>query len=196
MKRNSQWVHRTRRADGFTIVEMAIVLVIIGLLTAMALPRIDLAHFQVDSAARGVATSLVAAQRLAVTKQHDVTIMFDVPNRSMRIHEDANNDGIINGGERVRGMPLGDGIGYGLAGAPVRAMGSGPVGFTQLRSALPSVTFHRNGSASEEGGFYVSSVKAITGGTRPQDTRAIEIERSTGRVNLWKYAPPVWKRGF
>ena len=185
-----------RQAGGFTIIEMAIVVVIIGLMAAIALPRIDLQKFQVDSAMQGLGTTLVAAQREAVSRQYDVIVMFDAGNNALRIHEDANIDGVVNGAERVRGVDLGEGIGFGLAGAPARTMGPGPVVFTQLRSGLPAVTFHRNGSASEAGGFYITSLRAINSGTRPQDARAIELERATGRVTWYKYVPPAWKRWF
>ena len=31
----------------------------------------------------------------------------------------------------------------------------------------------------------------------PEDTRAIEVERSTGRVSWYRFGPPsTWKRGF
>jgi hypothetical protein len=53
--------------------------------------------------------------------------------------------------------------------------------------------FHRTGSASEAKGVYITSLR--TG--HPEDTRALEIERSTGRVSWYRFQPPSsWKRGF
>jgi hypothetical protein len=53
--------------------------------------------------------------------------------------------------------------------------------------------FHRTGSASEAKGVYITSQR--TG--HPEDTRALEVERSTGRVSWYRFQPPSsWKRGF
>lgn len=181
---------------GFTMIEVIMVMVIIGLLAGFALPRIDIQRYRVESAMQGIGTTMLAAQRLAVTKQYDVVVMLDVANQSLRILEDANNDGIITTGERARGIPLGDQVVFGRGAAPVRSMGPGPIEFTKLVNGLPAVTFHRSGSASEEGGFYLTSKWAATTGARASDTRAIEIERATGRASWFRYTPPTWTRGF
>jgi hypothetical protein len=122
--------------------------------------------------------------------------MFDVANQSLRILEDADNDGVAGGTERVRGFPLGDEVVFGRASAPARAMGPGPVEFTKLVGGMPAITFHRSGSASEEGGFYLTSKAAANTGARESDSRAIEIERATGRASWFRYTPPTWTRGF
>jgi hypothetical protein len=61
---------------------------------------------------------------------------------------------------------------------------------------MPAVVFHRDGSASEAGGFYLTSTRAATSGAHVEDTRAIELERATGRASWYKYGPPLWRRAF
>src|SRR5262252_3964713 len=100
-------------ALGFTLIEMLIVLVVIGLVVGIAAPKIDVTKFRVQSAMQGVGMTMLAVERQAITQQHDVIVMFDVPNNLIRIHDDANNNGIVDPGERVRGMPLGEGIVFG-----------------------------------------------------------------------------------
>jgi hypothetical protein len=145
---------------------------------------------------QGVGMTLLAAERQAITQQHDVILLFDVPNNLIRIHDDANNNGVIDAGERVRGVSLGDGIVFGRATATARPMGGGPVTFTKVLSGLPALVFHRDGSASEAGGFYLTSIRAATSGVHLEDTRSIELERATGRASWYKYGNSVWTRAF
>ena len=122
---------------GFTLIEMLIVMVILGLVVAFAAPKIDMTKFRVESSMQGIGMTMLAAERQAITQQHDVILLFDVPNNVIRIHDDANNNGVMDAGERVRGVPLGDGIVFGRATAPARPMGAGPVTFTKVLQWVP-----------------------------------------------------------
>lgn len=186
---------RRLREFGFTLIELLIVIVIIGIVASFALPRIDYTRFRVDSTMRGVGTSLLAAQRRAVTAQHDVVVTFDAATNAVRLIEDANNNGAIDAGERTRGIPLGEQVVIGLGGAPAHPVGAGPVTFTKTFGGLPAVTFHRNGAASERGGVYFTSRRAVLSGSISNDTRLLEIERATGRVSWYSYRGG-WQRGF
>lgn len=181
---------------GFTIVELTVVLVIAGLLVGFAAPRIDFARFEIQGAVQRVSTTLMAAQRAAIKRQHDVIVAFDVENGLIRVHEDGDNNGVIDAGESVRYVELGEAIVFGRAGAGVGPIGEDDVSFSRTQDGLPVVVFHRNGSASEEGGFYITSRRAMVTGTRPEDAHAIQVDRATGRVSWFRYAPPNWGRGF
>ena len=181
---------------GFTLVEMLIVLVVIGIVVGLAAPKIDVMKYRVESAMQGVGTALLAVERQAITQGHDVIVMFDVPNNLIRIHDDANNNGIVDPGERVRGLPLGEGIVFGRAGVTPRPMGPAAVNFTKVVAGLPAVVFHRDGSASEAGGFYLTSLRAATNGVHLDDTRAVELERATGRALWFKYGAGNWVEAF
>jgi hypothetical protein len=71
-------------------------------------------------------------------------------------------------------------------------MGGNPINFTKQVGGMPAVVFHRDGSASEFGGFYLT----FATGNRAKDTRAVEIERATGRAVWYRYSPPSWRRIF
>jgi prepilin-type N-terminal cleavage/methylation domain-containing protein len=183
---------------GFTSLEVLLVVAIIGILAVVALPRIDLYRIQANSAVQVLSTTMVATQREALTKQHDMILTFDVANRRMRLIWDANSNAVIDGNERIRTIPLDDRIAFGRGGAPARAFGGGPINFNKSINGLPALIFHRNGSASGIGGFYVTTTRAVLdGGTKwNRDTRAVEIVRATGRTEWFKYNGTAWTRGF
>src|SRR5437016_4456543 len=148
---------------GFTLLEMLLVIVIFGFLLTLVAPKIDLQKFTVDSAMQSAGTTLLVAQRLAVTRQHNIIVAFDVPAEAMRILDDANNNGQADPGEHLRVVPLAEHIVYGQGGAPPLGTWAGPISFTKTFATLPAVTFHRDGSASEAGAVYLTTARAAAG---------------------------------
>jgi prepilin-type N-terminal cleavage/methylation domain-containing protein len=183
---------------GFTTLEILLVVAIMGILAVVALPRIDLYRIQANSAVQILSTTMVATQREAITKQHDMILTFDAANRRMRLTWDANSNAVIDAGERSKMIPLDTRVSFGLGGAPARAFGNAAIDFTKVVNGLPALIFHRNGSASGVGGFYVTSTRAVLDGTTKwnRDTRAVEIVRATGRTEWFKYNGTAWTRGF
>lgn len=189
-------MHGSRRARGFTIIELLMVLILIGVLAAFAAPRIDLIGHRANGAMQGVGTTLLAAQRLALTRQHDVVVVFDDVAGVVRVHDDGNDNGVVDAGEHVSVTPLGDLVVFGLGGAPPLDGGAGAVTFTRTEGGRPAVTFHRSGSASESGVAYLTSRRAMANSGFAEDTRAIQVERATGRASWYRYRPSGWQRGF
>lgn len=178
------------------MVELLIVMSVIGLLLAMVAPRIDVARIRVDSEIQNLALTMNAAQRLAVLNQHDISIIFDASANAIRVHQDENNDGLVNGGESVRWVEMEDGVTFGRTGAPgFLPTSASPVSFTGKVSGLPALTFRRNGSASEYGGFYITAGGGPAGGLGAEYVRGIEVERSTGQVTCMTYASGSWEVG-
>jgi prepilin-type N-terminal cleavage/methylation domain-containing protein len=193
--------HRTtgqQSKAGFTLVEMIIIVVIIGLTAAIALPTVDYAHYRVNSAMRGIGMTLMGTQRFAVSSQHDEIVMFDSAASALRVLDDANNNHVADPGERFRAVSLGESVVLGRGPAPANAaVGSATVTFTKVVNGLPAVTFHRNGAASEYGGFYLTSQRALSGGSKyAADARLVVIERATGRVTWYRYDGSTWAEGF
>jgi type II secretory pathway pseudopilin PulG len=188
---------RARPRGGFTLIEAVIVFSIVSVLVAMAAPLIDVTEYRMNGAVREVAATLAGAQQRAVLRQHDVIVSFDAQQRWLRIHADADNDGDLDVGELVHYAPLGEGVAFGLGSAPPRPHGSAAINFDAPPGELPRIVFHRNGSASESGGFYLTSERALRSGSYSKDSRSIEIERATGRVAWYRYDDKSgWRRVF
>jgi prepilin-type N-terminal cleavage/methylation domain-containing protein len=185
------------RAAGYSMAEVLVVLVLMGILASIAIPRMDISGFQSDGGVQTVASTLMAAQRAAVARQHDVVVAFDVAGRRLRVHDDVNGNGDIDAGEAVRWVELGDGAVFGRGTAAVHSqLGADAVSFTEQQGGLPAVTFFRAGSASQEGGAYVTSARAEAQGHNATATRAVVVDRSTGRTGWWKHGSGGWERGF
>ena len=189
---------RPTRRTAFTLIELLIVVTLIGIILGFAVWKIDIARYQINGDQQVVGSALIASQRQAIAKQHNVIVVFDNAHSVMRIISDNNNDGRLNAGEAVRSIALGERVRYGLGYATAMPWGSSPISFTGTEgsSGLPAVTFYRNGSASESKGVYLCSTRALTDAAYAKDVRAIHVERATGRAEWFHYDGSTWVRGF
>ncbi len=174
----------TRR--GFSLIEMLIVIIMIGLLAGVAASRLDWTRYRADSQARGLLATLNVAQRTAVSLQNDIRV--DVPSASaLRVHEDTDNDGVVDGSERVTYHQMGDGFRLGKG-----SMSSTPAPADPTDLATITVVFRRDGTASRAGTYYLSA-------PQPDATckycRAVALARATGRTVYYSRATGSWNRG-
>ncbi len=179
---------------GFTIIELITTLSLIAVMTSIVAPQINLSRFRLDSALNEVASAVIASKSQAILRQHDVILVFDVAESEFRILLDENNNGTADDGEQFGTVQLGEGARFGLGAAPAFSSGTAPITFTKRFGGLPRLSFHRNGSASEEGVIYLTSSRALIGGF-PEDARAIAIDRATGQVRCMSYSSLEWEGG-
>jgi prepilin-type N-terminal cleavage/methylation domain-containing protein len=183
------------RVSGFTILELLMVMAIIAIISAVALPKLDFSRYRIDAGVRGLAAGLQRAQRMAVTNQSNVNVVFVTAQSAIRIHEDENNNNVMDPNERVRQYPLGEGVEFGLGPTPTRLYTPAPITFTRQLGGLPELIFRRDGSASENGAIYITSINA-TARNRTQDARSVELIEATGRIEWWRYTGAAWQRKF
>lgn len=175
-----------------TIPELMMVCTIVGIVAATALPRIDTVRPQADAAAALVRATLQQAHRAAIQRQYDVVVSVDVPNRRLRVFQDSTNDGVIAVSDPVRWVPLDPGAAFAVPARPLPG-GAGGVALTgtKLVAGLPSVTFHRGGSASGDATLYVT----VTGRAGRTERRAITLVRGTGATTAWREVAGAWQQG-
>ena len=200
MKRSgmSRPVTATRRCAsrlwrrGFTLLELLIVLAIIGIVATIVIPRVNFTQFQVDAAARLIRINLQNAQRLAVTRQYDVIVSFNLANNRLRIVEDGNNNGAVDTGERVSWRVLEDSVRLAVPPAGLNGVVTAQVTGANLKTidGMPSVIFRRDGAASSDLEVYLTSKRANS-----NDYRAVQIVQATGRTDWFKYIGGKWKQG-
>lgn len=185
---------------GFTLVEMLIVITMMAIVAAMALPRVNVSRIQSKSSIQALGTTMLAMQREAIARQHNIVVMVDTVQRQLRVLYDANDNLAINSGERIRGIPLGEGIQFGRpTTVPVRAFGGAAINFTtqETTTSLPAIVFFRNGSAREFGGVYLTTRLALAGDPdHSNETWAMEMIRATGRAEWMRWNGSTWMRGF
>lgn len=166
--------------------ELVIVLVIMGVVTALALPKLNLSGNRVEAIAQQMRSVFMTSQRTSITRQFDVIISIDTVRSELRIAEDTNNNGIIDPGEVRLWRPTGQSEGN-IFAVPPKGFTTSSVSSSVIGSALtqvnglPSITFHRDGSASSDAEVYVANKSK--GRT---EFRLITLTRSTGRTDLYK----------
>lgn len=176
---------RMRVRRGFTLAEMMVVVVIAGMMVALAIPRVDTTKWRADAIATIVRTTLQYAQRQAITRQHDMVVSFDTTGERIRTFWDQNNSGTINTTERVtwRGLDVGvlftDPSVQGVSGGTITKPVNGAAIATL--TGYPTVTFHRDGSVSTDAEIYI---KVAAHG--PPWYRAIRLTQATGRVDWFR----------
>jgi prepilin-type N-terminal cleavage/methylation domain-containing protein len=185
-----------QRRPGFSLMELVFVLVMAAILLGIGVSKVDVTRFRVNSAIQVLGTTMLTAQRQAVTQQHDVIVFFDTAYKRLQILEDRNNNGAADATEHMRAVPLGELIVFGRGAAPAMSFGTAPVSIVKQIGGRPALVFHRDGSASEVGGFYITSLRALRGGDRPDDARAVRIDRATGRASYFRYRADGWQKIF
>jgi Tfp pilus assembly protein FimT len=182
---------------GFTVIELVQVMLVTGIMMSFAATRIDWMSMQVNSATRQVSTTLLAAQRLAVLRQHAIVLALDTVGNRLRVHEDRNNNGVIDAGEKTTYLQLEEVVTFGRGSARAyEKLGSSAVTFARKQDGMPAITFNRSGSTSEMGGFYLTSKRAYGRNPHAKYARAFDVNRATGRVSLFFFDGTEWRQNF
>lgn len=175
---------------GFTTVELVVVVIIVGLMAALVLPKVRVDNAAVDSAARSLQLSMLSAQRDAVARAHNVLVRVDTDAHTVSVVWDENGNGQADEGERSRPIMLPEAVRFAappgvppLDGAPPEADSTGT-----------TIVLQRNGAADAVHTIYVTSARSLAG-FQPVEARAVRITRATGRPVWFAWTGSEWRRG-
>jgi prepilin-type N-terminal cleavage/methylation domain-containing protein len=187
------------RTKGFTLIELLIVMVILGVLAAIAIPGFSvwLPNYRLKSAASALYSNLQLAKLKAIRTNGDYAVLFDAGNgRYQIISGGADRDYSTAGDNDTETTVLfstyGSNIGYGHgnAGAPVDAVRGfdNEVTFNDSVEGDDIVIFNYRGMINPQvnsgGEVYLHNTKNIT--------RAIEVG-PTGVITLQKWTNGAWE---
>lgn len=180
----------SNRRRGFTTVELAVVIIIVGLMAALVLPKVRVDNSAVDSAARSLQLSMLSAQRDAVARAHNVLVRVDGDQHRVSVVWDQNGNGEVDSGERSRPIMLPEAVRF--APPPgVPPLDGGP---TVVNGPITTIVLQRNGAADAVHTVYVTSARSLAG-FQPVEARAVRITRATGRPVWYAWTGTEWRRG-
>jgi prepilin-type N-terminal cleavage/methylation domain-containing protein len=180
-------LHRRIRR-GWTMIEMSIVIAVVVLLAAIALPNIDFARYRMDANARTVQNQFIAQQLTAIQKNMPVIVTIVYDQGRLAITEDANSNGIADSTEYTYNRTLVEGAQFVIPPVSIDSAtpyyATGP-GLTYLNQTYmyPTVTFYPNGSTSGDVVIYIGSTAG-----RLTDMRALQIVGATSKVKFYRMA--------
>jgi prepilin-type N-terminal cleavage/methylation domain-containing protein len=176
---------------GFTIIELMMVVALIAIMAAMAMPKLSFLRYRQDANGRLVQRTLTIAQQSALKRNTNVLFVMDYASSRMRIVDDTNSNGAADGTERWESWRLGEGARFAIPTVTVDGAtayyATGPG--VSTTTAGPTITFYPNGSASGDAFLYVGVSSGDT-----DALRAVEFAGSTGRSRLWRYLQGSWRR--
>jgi prepilin-type N-terminal cleavage/methylation domain-containing protein len=200
------WIKAPRSIHGYSLVETLIVLALIGVLSAIALPQL-IAERRLSRSVgvtREILSQLRQARQLAMSQRQAFTFQYNNITKQITIIDHNNNVGLMlfadggypntAGSTVMSATPLATGglvqseITYGIpAGLPNGPLADG-ISMTGLTNNQINITFQPDGSVIDDAGNPLSRAMFIYNSNTPQATAsAISVLGASGRVKIWRY---------
>jgi len=134
-------LHTLQKESGFTLVELVVIIIVLGIISAFALPRFfNLDQYQQRAAYDEVASALRYAQKLAVGSGCDVRVDFTVNNAyALQQHRDDCTSGPFT---TIAGHPVNSGV---VSGVNLVLVPNAPFTFDPMGRCSNDVTITVSG---------------------------------------------------
>jgi prepilin-type N-terminal cleavage/methylation domain-containing protein len=118
---------RTKSVAGFTFLELVVVLAVIGILSAIALPVMSraLAAMRLNGAARSIANLTAAAKTKAAAQYTLARVFVDTASNSFHMETWNGTAWVVSGGTTF--LPSGVTFGFGVVGTPPSGLPAPPI---------------------------------------------------------------------
>jgi len=187
------------KRSGYSLIEMMIVITMIAIITAFAMPRVDYQSYRQDGSVRAVRGALQQAEAYAVSSQHNVFVDVDQAHNVLYVVYDYNDNLTWDPTEHKIAVPLLEGVK--IANAPIalpgRAVPTTGLGMTTPTTVtITGITanrgfvFRADGAVSSDVQIYLGSKRGLA-----KDARAIDVLQSTAHVDWYKYVNSTWVSG-
>ncbi|HZS58553.1 MAG TPA: type II secretion system protein [Gemmatimonadaceae bacterium] len=195
-----------KQRRGYTLLEIILVVVMIAIITATAMPKVDYQAWRQDAAARAVRGAMMQAQAYAVSSQHNVFVLPDmVHGNKLYVVYDYNDNLALDANEHWIAVPLQDGAI--IKQPPVALPGGAPANGLSVPASTPPIqltvpgsmttsqvgwVFRSDGAVSSAAQIYIGTSRGLA-----KDFRAVSLTQATGRCDWWKLVNNTWVReGF
>ncbi len=187
-------LHRSRRDRGFTLIEMIVVVGLVAVVSAIAIPVsiATISRARADSSAESTFRAISAARTRAIAERRNIYLTLETPNRIRLERQEINDLGQVTGVTEVANTLLEGGQEFlQFAGQGDTQDHFGAASAINFGGPTP-VMFTTDGSLVDSAGDVVNASIFVGVPDQPITARAVTILGVSGLMRTWKWDGGKW----